>query len=122
MSSASAAYICVGTSGVHYCCVDISFVVRRGNCQEIIPFIRIVFILLIISGIMQLMFFLWCVFFMSFGFVQQDYIHKVPSVLCDILRHESHKPHGPCTSVTLLRLLCKQPSAGSCVAPIAETH
>ena len=67
-------------------------------------------------------YFLWCVFFVSFGFVQQDYIHKVPAILCDSLRHESHKPHGPCTSGMWLQLLCKQPSTGSCVAPIAEAH
>jgi hypothetical protein len=67
-------------------------------------------------------YFLWSVFFMSFDFLQQDYIHKVPAILCDSLCHESHKLHGPCNSVTWLQLPCKQPSTGSCVAPIAEAH
>ena len=59
MSSASAAYICVRTSGEQcYCVAIICFVVWRGNCEEIIPFIRFVFILLTISGIMQLI----CIF------------------------------------------------------------
>lgn len=101
MSNASAACICFRTSGVHCYRVDIiCFVVRRGNSQEIIPSVKIVFISLIISGILQLIYISCgvCVF-MSFGFVQQDYIQKVPAVLCDSLRKKSHKPHGPSTSV-----------------------
>ena len=101
MSNACAAYICMRTSGVHYYCVDtVCFVVRRGNHQEIITFVKTVFILLIILYIMHLKYISCGVyFFMSFSFVQQDYIHNVPVILCDSLRHESHKPRVPCTSV-----------------------
>lgn len=57
MSNVSSAYICMWTTGVHFYYVDvICFVVRRGNCQEIILFVKIVFILLIISGIMQVIY------------------------------------------------------------------
>jgi hypothetical protein len=122
MSSASAAYICLRTSGVHCYCVDIiCFVVRRGNCQEIIPFIRIVFILLIISGIMQLIHIFCGVCFLchsalygritstkSLAFCVMFFVMSLTNLMVLV------------PSVMWLHLLCKQPSTGSCIDPIAD--